>query len=95
MSDTLKMGFKLLLITVIATFALALTQMITEEPIRVQAEKAENEAKAAVLEGAEEFVQLEVSRKLILIYLKRIRGWLTVIQRVIPSKHLTVVMVDR
>lgn len=63
MSDTLKMGLKLFLITVIATFALALTQMITEEPIKVQAEKADNEAKAAVLEGAEEFVQLEVSKE--------------------------------
>ena len=62
MSDTLKMGLKLLLITVIATFALALTQMITEEPIRVQAENANNEAMAIVLEGAEEFVMLDVNQ---------------------------------
>jgi electron transport complex protein RnfG len=63
MPDTLKMGLKLLLITAIATFALALTQMITEEPIRVQAEKANDEARAAVLEGAEEFRSLEISER--------------------------------
>jgi len=60
MSDTIKMGLKLLLITAVATFALALTQMITEEPIRVQAERANNEAMAVVLHGADEFVPLEV-----------------------------------
>jgi electron transport complex protein RnfG len=64
MSDTFKMGLKLLLITVIATFALALTQMITEEPIKVQAERANNEAMAVVLEGAEEFKPLEVNQEI-------------------------------
>ena len=59
MSDTLRLGLKLLLITAIATFALALTQMITEEPIKVQAEKIGNETRATVLDGAEEFVPLE------------------------------------
>ena len=39
MSDTLRLGLKLLLITAIATFALALTQMITEEPIKVRQRK--------------------------------------------------------
>jgi electron transport complex protein RnfG len=60
MSDNLLTGLKLLLITAIATFALALTQMITEEPIRIQAEKASDEARAMVLRDAEEFVSLEV-----------------------------------
>lgn len=59
MSDTLRLGLKLLLITAIASFALALTQMITEEPIKVQAEKIGNETRATVLDGAEEFVPLE------------------------------------
>lgn len=63
MPNTLKMGFKLLLITVIATFALALTQMITEEPIKVRAEKASNEARTAVLSSADEFIELEVDEE--------------------------------
>lgn len=63
MPDALKMGWKLLLITAIATFALAFTQMVTEEPIKVQAEKANNEARAVVLEGTEEFVPLEISEE--------------------------------
>jgi len=60
MGETMKLGLKLLVITMVASFALALTQMITEEPIRVQAVKAENEARAVVLEGAEEFEAVEV-----------------------------------
>lgn len=60
MLDNLLTGLKLLLITVIATFALALTQMITEEPIRIQAQKASDEARAVVLKNVEEFVSLEV-----------------------------------
>ena len=39
MPETLKMGLKLLLITAVATFALALTHMITKEPIQIQAAK--------------------------------------------------------
>lgn len=61
MQDNLLTGLKLLLITAIATFALALTQMITEEPIRIQAEKASDEARAVVLKNAEEFVSLEIT----------------------------------
>ena len=60
MLDNLLTGLKLLLITVIATFALAVTQMITEEPIRIQAQKASDEARAVVLKNVEEFVSLEV-----------------------------------
>jgi electron transport complex protein RnfG len=61
MSETIKVGIKLLLITVIATFALALTQMVTKEPIRAQIENAAVEARQAVLADAEEFKALEVS----------------------------------
>ena len=60
MSETVKVGFKLLLITAIATFALALTQMVTEEPIRAQVENAATEARQAVLADAGEFKALEV-----------------------------------
>ncbi|HHY83535.1 MAG TPA: RnfABCDGE type electron transport complex subunit G [Clostridiales bacterium] len=60
MPETLKLGLKLLIITVVATFALALTQMVTEEPIRVQAEKAANEARSEVLEGADEFTPVDI-----------------------------------
>ncbi len=60
MSDNLLTGLKLLLITAIATFALALTQMITEEPIKIQAQKASDEARALVLKNVQEFVSLEV-----------------------------------
>lgn len=60
MLENLKTGLKLLLITAIATFALAFTQMITEEPIKVQAERASNEARTEVLENAEEFIALDV-----------------------------------
>ncbi|MDD4680254.1 MAG: RnfABCDGE type electron transport complex subunit G [Clostridia bacterium] len=63
MTDNIMTGLKLLLITAIATFALALTQMITEEPIRIQAERASNEARAVVLESADEFAELDVSEK--------------------------------
>lgn len=61
MSETIKVGLKLLLITAIATFALALTQMVTKEPIQAQVENAAIEARQAVLPGAEEFKALEVS----------------------------------
>jgi electron transport complex protein RnfG len=61
MSETVRVGIKLLLITAIATFALALTQMVTEGPIKAQAENAAIEARQAVLADAEEFRALEIS----------------------------------
>jgi len=59
MRETFKMGIKLFLITAIAAFALALTQIITEEPIKVQAEKLSDETRASVLASAEEFESME------------------------------------
>lgn len=61
MSDVIKMGLKLLLITAIATFALAFTQIITEAPIQEQIEKASKEARMLVLADATEFRVLETS----------------------------------
>lgn len=61
MSNTLKMGFKLLLITALATFALALTNMITKDPIQAQRDLANNKARMEVLNGADDFSPLEVS----------------------------------
>jgi electron transport complex protein RnfG len=61
MSNTLKMGLKLLLITALATFALALTNIITKEPIQAQRDSANNIARMEVLGAAEEFSPIEVS----------------------------------
>lgn len=61
MSDSVKMGIKLLLITAVATFALALTQMVTQEPILAQRENSANEARKAVLPEAQEFRSLDFS----------------------------------
>ncbi len=55
MHDMLKLGFRLFIITVIATFALALTNMMTAEPIQEQIRIAEDEARKAVLSAAESF----------------------------------------
>ncbi len=63
MPETLKMGLKLLLITAVATFALALTHMITKEPIQIQAAKADDMARASVLDNVDEFVPVEFSEK--------------------------------
>ncbi|HBG75628.1 MAG TPA: electron transporter RnfG, partial [Clostridiales bacterium] len=49
MSETVRIGFKLFLITAIATLALAWTHMITGEPIRAQVEKTATESRQAVL----------------------------------------------
>lgn len=61
MSDMIKIGLKLLLITAVATFALAFTNMITLGPINDQIAKASNEARTNVLSEAKEFDKLDVA----------------------------------
>ena len=61
MSETVRIGLKLFLITAIATLALAWTHMITDEPIRAQVEKTATEARQAVLPEAGEFQPMKVS----------------------------------
>ncbi|HOB19411.1 MAG TPA: RnfABCDGE type electron transport complex subunit G [Candidatus Atribacteria bacterium] len=61
MHDMLKLGFRLFIITVIATFALALTNMLTAEPIQEQIRIAEDEARKAVLSNAESFEAVKTS----------------------------------
>lgn len=58
MADILKMGLKLLLITAVAALALSVTHMVTEGPIAMQLERANTEARMAVLPQAETFEQV-------------------------------------
>lgn len=59
MSDVLKLGLKLLLITTIAALALGLTNIATEDPIRIQIEKSNVEARRAVLPEAIDFEKVD------------------------------------
>ena len=60
MSDMLKVGFKLLIITVVAALGLSLTNLATADAIEEQKIKIANEARQAVLSGAENFKPIEV-----------------------------------
>ncbi|HZJ58548.1 MAG TPA: FMN-binding protein [Clostridia bacterium] len=60
MSDIMKIGLKLFVITVIAAIVMGLTNLATEEPIRVQRVKAENQARQATLPQAKDFNQLDI-----------------------------------
>jgi len=60
MSDMLKMGLKLLIITVVAALGLSLTNLATVDAIEEQKIKAANEARQAVLSEAEEFEPVEI-----------------------------------
>ena len=51
MSDIMKIGFRLFIITVIAAIVMGITNIATEEPIRLQRIKAENKARQAALPG--------------------------------------------
>ena len=60
MSDMLKVGYKLFIITVIAALGLSLTNLATAGAIEEQKIKAANEARQAVLSGSESFEQMEL-----------------------------------
>ncbi|NLJ67513.1 MAG: FMN-binding protein [Clostridiales bacterium] len=60
MSDIMKIGFRLFVITAIAAIVMGLTNLATEEPIRLQRIKAENKARQVALPQAEEFGQLDI-----------------------------------
>ncbi len=60
MSDILKTGLRLFIITVIAAVCMGITNLATQEPIRMQQIKAMNEAKRAVLPQAEEFSEVNI-----------------------------------
>lgn len=55
MADILKMGLKLLLITAVSALSLGVTHLVTEGPIAMQLERANTEARMAVLPQAEAF----------------------------------------
>ncbi|MFO7295784.1 MAG: RnfABCDGE type electron transport complex subunit G [Clostridia bacterium] len=61
MSEGVKLSIKLFIITAVAALALGITYAVTEEPIRIQNELASLETRKAVLPGAEEFVQIDLS----------------------------------
>ena len=60
MSDIMKIGFRLFIITVIAAIVMGITNIATEEPIRLQRIKAENKARQVALPQAEDFRQLDI-----------------------------------
>jgi len=59
MSDTLKTGLRLFMITAVASMALGFTNAITEGPINEQIRLVRLEAKMEVLPNTHEFVQFE------------------------------------
>ncbi len=60
MSDTMKIGFRLFVITLIAAICMGLTNMATEEPIRQQHIRIAKESKQAALPQAMEFSELDI-----------------------------------
>ncbi|NLJ40552.1 MAG: hypothetical protein GX352_02920 [Clostridiales bacterium] len=60
MSNTLKIGLRLVVVTVVAALLLGLTNLATQEPIRLQRIKAENAAKQAALPQAETFREIDL-----------------------------------
>ncbi|MGI6113089.1 MAG: RnfABCDGE type electron transport complex subunit G [Mahellales bacterium] len=63
MRDILNLGVRLLIITVVAAFCLAITNAYTEEPIRITTENANNEARRAVMPEAQDFEVVDIGEK--------------------------------
>lgn len=63
MNDIMKIGLRLFIITVIAAILMGVTNLATQEPIRLQRVKAENRARQAALPQAEDFAPLDVVAK--------------------------------
>ncbi|HZJ83738.1 MAG TPA: RnfABCDGE type electron transport complex subunit G [Clostridia bacterium] len=64
MSDVIKIGLKLFLITLISSICLGLTNLVTREPIRIQHINAANEARQGALPQAKEFNQVTINDEL-------------------------------
>lgn len=60
MSDIINTGLKLFIITVVAAVCMGLTNLATQEPIRLQQIKTANEARQAALPQAEDFSDIEI-----------------------------------
>lgn len=60
MSDIINLSLRLLIITAVAALILGYTYMVTEEPIALQIEEANINARKAVLKEASEFNEIDV-----------------------------------
>ena len=58
MSDIIKLGFRLFVITVVATLCLAVTNVLTEQPILDQIEATNQKAQREVLANVDDFQQI-------------------------------------
>ena len=63
MRDILNLGVRLLIITVVAAFCLAVTNAYTEGPIKITTENANNEARRAVMSEAQDFEIVNIEGK--------------------------------